>query len=188
VNVAQYYDDAAHELIEKVIAVNRTAKVVKGGRRFSFAAIVVVGDGKGNVGLGFGKANEVSDAIAKALTDGRRQMVPITLYRTTIPFGVEGKFKGGRVMLKPATSGTGIIAGGAVRAVVEATGIRDILSKSLGSSNPLNVAKATMEALLSLTDMRTAFMRRGIELKEPRTPLAQESAAPQPAPAETVQA
>jgi len=164
--VAKYFDEQALELIEKVVAVNRTAKVVKGGRRFSFAAIVVVGDGKGRVGLGFGKANEVSDAIAKALSDGRKRLVPVTLYRTTVPFAVTGKYKGARVLLKPATSGTGIIAGGAVRFVVEAAGIRDVLSKSLGSSNPVNVAKAALEALRAMVDKRTAFLRRGIELKE----------------------
>lgn len=162
VNVVQLTDEGTPELIEKVVAVNRTAKVVQGGRRFSFSALVVVGDGNGHVGLGFGKANEVSDAIAKALTDGRRRMVPVVRYRTTIPYAVTAKFKGGKVLLKPATAGTGIIAGGAVRAVVEAAGIKDVLSKSLGSNNPINVAKATLAALQSLEDRAMVFARRGL--------------------------
>lgn len=170
--MAQYRDnDAAdQDLIEKVIAVNRTAKVVKGGRRFGFSALVVVGDGRGTVGLGYGKANEVADAIAKALADGRRQMRPVSLYRTTIGYAVEGRYKGGRVLLKPATSGTGIIAGGAVRAVMEAVGIRDVLSKSLGSHNPINVAKATLVGLEMLMDRATAFGRRGLKVTTPATP------------------
>jgi len=164
--VAQYYNSQESDLIEKVVSVNRTSKATKGGRNMAFSALVVVGDGNGVVGLGFGKALEVSDAIAKALTDGRRNLVSIPRYNTTIPFKVTGKFKGGRVLLKPATSGTGIIAGGAVRAVVEAAGIKDILSKSLGSDNKGNVAKATLDALLQLIDKRSAFKRRGIHLKE----------------------
>ena len=175
--MAKYYDEQPSDLIEKVVAVNRTSKVVKGGRRFSFSAIVVVGDGKGRVSLGYGKAKETSDAINKALADGRRRLEPMTLYRSTVPFAVTGKFKGARVLLKPATSGTGIIAGGAVRAVATAVGLRDVLSKSLGSANHLNVAKATIEALKSLVDKRTAFLRRGIHLKD-RT---DETPAPTPA-------
>ena len=164
--MAQYSGDTGTEFIEKVVTVNRNSKVVKGGRRFSFSSLVVVGDGNGNAGLGFGKANEVTDAIGKALTDGRRNMTPIPRYRTTIPFAVVGRFKGGKVLLKPATSGTGVIAGGPVRAIMEAVGIRDVLSKSLGSNNPVNVAKATMVALGSLMDKRQAFERRGITLRE----------------------
>ncbi|MCX7847857.1 MAG: 30S ribosomal protein S5 [bacterium] len=161
-NGVQATGETTPELIEKVVAVNRTAKVVKGGRRFSFSALVVVGDGNGNVGLGFGKANEVSDAIAKALTDGRRRMVGVVRYHNTIPYAVMGKSKGGKVLLKPATPGTGIIAGGAVRAVVEAAGIKDVLSKSMGSNNPINVAKATLAALQSLEDRAMVYARRGI--------------------------
>jgi small subunit ribosomal protein S5 len=171
--VAQYAQDQESLLVEKVVEVNRTAKVVKGGRRYAFSALVVVGDGKGNVGLGFGKANEVTDAIGKAMTDGRRSLTTVPLYRSTIPYAVMGTFKGGKVLLKPATSGTGIIAGGAVRAVLEAAGIRDVLSKSLGSNNPVNVAKATMDGLAQLMTVRVAFARRGIVLaahEEPEAP------------------
>ncbi len=181
--MVQYYDEKTTDLIEKVIAVRRTSKVVKGGRRFSFSAIVVVGDGKGRVGLGCGKAKETSDAINKALSEGRRQLQPITMYRTTVPFAVIGRYKGARVLFKPATSGTGIIAGGAVRAVAEAAGIRDVLSKSLGSANHVNVAKAAIEALKSMVDKRTAFLRRGIQLKEraDESPAASPATAPEQA-------
>ena len=175
--MAQYSGDKGTEFIEKVVTVNRNSKVVKGGRRFSFSSLVVVGDGNGNAGLGFGKANEVTDAIGKALTDGRRSMTPIPRYRTTIPFAVVGRFKGGKVILKPATSGTGVIAGGPVRAIMEAVGIRDVLSKSLGSNNPVNVAKATMVALGLLMDKREAFKRRGITLRE-RSVEVETTAAP----------
>ena len=164
--MTQYSNDTASDQIEKVIRVNRSSKVVKGGRRFSFSALVVVGDAKGQAGLGFGKANEVSEAIRKALEDARKNMVRISAYRSTIPYKIVGKYKGGQVLLKPATSGTGIIAGGAVRAVMEAVGIRDILSKSLGSNNATNVAKATMKALESLMTKKEAFERRGIVIKE----------------------
>jgi len=164
--VTQYSNETSSDQIEKVIRVNRSSKVVKGGRRFSFSALVVVGDTKGQAGLGFGKANEVSEAIRKALEDANKNMVRISTYRSTIPHTVVGKYKGGQVILKPATSGTGIIAGGAVRAVMEAIGIRDILSKSLGSNNSMNVAKAAMSALESLITKKEAFKRRGIVLKE----------------------
>ena len=164
--MTQYSNETASDQIEKVIRVNRSSKVVKGGRRFSFSALVVVGDGKGQAGLGFGKANEVSEAIRKALEDARKNMVRISTYRSTIPFKIVGKYKGGQVLLKPATSGTGIIAGGAVRAVMEAVGIRDILSKSLGSNNSTNVAKAAMKALMELVTKKEAFKRRGIVINE----------------------
>ncbi len=164
--MATYYDETGPELIEKVITVNRNSKVVKGGRRYSFSALVVVGDGNGSVGLGFGKANEVTDAISKALSIGRKSMIEVARYNTTIPFQITGKYKAGKVFLKPATTGTGIIAGGAVRAVIEAAGINDILSKNMGSNNSINVAKATLEALKGLISKKNTFARRGIILRE----------------------
>ena len=164
--MATYYDETGPELIEKVITVNRNSKVVKGGRRYSFSALVVVGDGNGSVGLGFGKANEVTDAISKALSIGRKSMIEVARYNTTIPFQITGKYKAGKVFLKPATTGTGIIAGGAVRAVIEAAGINDILSKNMGSNNSINVAKATLEALKGLISKKNTFAHRGIILRE----------------------
>lgn len=154
------------DLKDRVVYINRVAKVVKGGRRFSFSAIVVVGDGHGHVGVGLGKANEVVNAITKATENAKKSVIKINLVGGTIPYSIYGKFGAGRVVLKPASPGTGVIAGGPVRAICESVGIRDILTKILGSSNPHNVVKATMSALLKLEDPMTISRRRGISLKE----------------------
>jgi small subunit ribosomal protein S5 len=149
------------DLSDKVVHINRCSKVVKGGRRFSFSALVVVGDKKGKVGIGFGKANEVADAVKKATENARKNLEPIALKEGTIPHEVFGTFDGGKVLLKPASQGTGIIAGSAVRAVVELAGVKDVLSKSLGSDNPYNVVKATLDALHQLRTRETIFQLRG---------------------------
>lgn len=150
------------ELKEKVVHINRVAKVLKGGRRFSFNAIVVVGDGKGAVGLGLGKANEVVNAIAKGTEQAKKNLVRVSISNGTIPHPVRSKYGAASVVMRPAAPGTGVIAGGAIRAICEAAGITDILTKSMGSSNSHNVSKATFNALQNLLDVEVAARRRGI--------------------------
>jgi len=156
----RYDRDQQDELTEKVIYINRVAKVVKGGRRFSFSALIVVGDGHGSVGVGLGKANEVPEAIRKGSTMARRQMIQVPMKGGTIAHPVLAKFSAARIMIKPASHGTGVIAGGAVRAIMEAAGVTDVLAKSLGSRNPINVARATLDGLSSLRDPDGAKARR----------------------------
>ena len=154
--------------IEKIVSLNRVAKVVKGGRRFSFSALVVVGDGKGGVGYGLGKAQEVPEALRKATERARKNRVQIPLVEGTLPYEVLGRFGAGRVLLKPASRGTGIIAGGAVRAVMEAAGVTDVLAKAIGTNNPHNVLRAAIDGLTSLRSAETVSEVRGKKLEAPR--------------------
>ena len=154
------------ELKDKLVALNRVAKVTKGGRTFSFAAIVVVGDGNGSIGQGLGKAREVSEAISKAVEDAKKNMVKVPVYKGTIPHEQLGKYGAGKVLIKPAADGTGVIAGGAMRAVLDVAGIYNVLAKSQGSSNPHNVVKATIDALSKLRSPMEVARRRSIDLEK----------------------
>jgi small subunit ribosomal protein S5 len=160
------FEPEASELTDKVVNIARVAKVVKGGRRFRFSAIVVVGDGQGKVGAGLGKAHEVPEAIRKAVEQAKKSMIQVPLLNNTIPYTVVGEFGSGRVLLKPASEGTGVIAGGPVRAVVEVAGIKNVLTKCLGSHNPHNAVKATMEALMQLSSPEDVASRRNRPLAE----------------------
>lgn len=157
---------AETELKDKLVTLNRVAKVTKGGRTFSFAAIVVVGDGNGTVGHGLGKARDVSEAIAKAVDDAKKNLIQVPLHKGTIPHEQKGKFGAGRVLIKPASDGTGVIAGGAMRAVLESAGVHNVLAKSHGSSNPHNVVKATIDALEKLRDPMKVSRQRRISMEK----------------------
>jgi len=183
------HDSDGQELIEKVVFINRSAKVVKGGRRFNFSALIVVGDRKGRVGVGLGKAGEVADAIRKGGELARAEMVHVSLRESTIPHEVFAHYCGAKVLLRPASPGTGVIAGKTVRAVLESAGVKDVLTKSLGSKNAANVVKATLQALLSLRLREDIFADRGLEIRkpQPKTPppvaVAEASLAPEAPPA-----
>lgn len=158
--------DDQNDMVEKLVKLNRTAKVVKGGRRFSFSALTVVGDRKGNVGYGFGKANDVAEAIRKSMDKARKNMIKVPVKNGTIPHEVLANFKGSSVLLKPACSGTGIKAGGPIRAIMEAGGVTDVLSKSLGASNSMNVIRATFKCIDNMLDAKAIARNRGKNLKD----------------------
>jgi small subunit ribosomal protein S5 len=165
-NIKRVKSSDLEQLTEKVVAINRVAKVTKGGRTFSFTAIVVVGNGKGVVGHGLGKASEVQDAVTKGIEDAKKNLIKVPVINGTVPHPQHGKFCGGNVFLKPAAHGTGVIAGGAMRAVLESAGIHDVLAKSKGSSNPHNVVKATFDALVKMRDPHSVAQLRGISMKK----------------------
>lgn len=154
------------ELKDRLVGIQRVAKVTKGGRTFSFSAIVIVGDENGIVGFGLGKAKEVTEAIAKGIDDAKKNLIKVPIINGTVPHSQNGKYSGGNVLIKPAVSGTGVLAGGAMRAVLESAGIKDVLAKSLGSSNPHNVVKATIDALTKMRDAYTVAQTRGVDLNK----------------------